>query len=94
MNLLLDKLPGKLKTGLPPTGASNSTQARAYGPITFQRYEGTWNGQELTLEVWPIRDAAGTGIENIVEVSFKTDDAATVSGLRNQLLQLLQNKTG
>lgn len=93
LNMLLDKLPGKLKNWTSSNwGKQQLTQSRAYGPITFQRYEGTWNGQELTLEVWPIRNATGTGIENIVEVSFKTDDAVAVSGLRTQLLQLLDNK--
>ncbi|MBU5355148.1 hypothetical protein KQI74_22960 [Paenibacillus barcinonensis] len=93
LNLLLDKLPGKLKNWSASNwGKQQLTQARAYGPITFQRYEGTWNGQELTLEVWPIRNAAGTGTENVVEVSFKTADTSAVSGLRSQLMQLLQNK--
>lgn len=92
LNMLLDKLPGKLKNWSASNwGKQQLTQSRAYGPITFQRYEGTWNGQELTLEVWPIRNAAGTGTENIVEVSFKTDDAVVVSGLRTQLMQLLEN---
>ncbi|WP_342553842.1 hypothetical protein [Paenibacillus sp. FSL R7-0652] len=93
LNLLLDKLPGKLKNWSASNwGKQQLTKARAFGPITFQRYEGTWNGQELTLEVWPIRSVTGTGTENIVEVSFKTDDPAAVTGLRSQLLQLLQNK--
>lgn len=91
--MLLDKLPGKLKNSSSSNwGKQQLTQSRAYGPVTFQRYEGTWNGQELTLEVWPIRNAAGTGIENIVEISFKTEDAVAVSGLRTQLLQILDNK--
>lgn len=93
LNMLLDKLPGKLKNWSSSNwGKQQLTQSRAYGPVTFQRYEGTWNGQELTLEVWPIRNAAGTGVENIVEISFKTTDTTTVSGLRTQLMQVLQNK--
>jgi hypothetical protein len=93
LNMLLDKLPGKLKNWSSSNwGKQQLTQSRAYGPVTFQRYEGTWNGQELTLEVWPIRNAAGTGVENIVEISFKTTDTSAVSGLRTQLMQVLQNK--
>ncbi|MDK8192802.1 CYTH domain-containing protein [Paenibacillus sp. UMB7766-LJ446] len=93
LNMLLDKLPGKLKNWSSSNwGKQQLTQSRAYGPVTFQRYEGTWNGQELTLEVWPIRNAAGTGVENIVEISFKTTDTSSVSGLRTQLMQVLQNK--
>ncbi|OPG97137.1 hypothetical protein B2I21_17295 [Chryseobacterium mucoviscidosis] len=93
LTMLLDKLPGKLKNWSSSNwGKQQLTQSRAYGPVTFQRYEGTWNGQELTLEVWPIRNAAGTGVENIVEISFKTTDTSAVSGLRTQLMQVLQNK--
>lgn len=93
LKMLLDKLPGKLnKWSSANWGKQKLTDSRVYGPVTFQRYKGTWNGQEMTLEVWPIRDAAGTGVENIVEVSFKTDNASTVSGLRDQLMQVLENK--
>jgi hypothetical protein len=93
LSMLLDKLPGKLKNWSSSNwGKQQLTASRAYGPVTFQRYEGTWNGQELTLEVWPIRNAAGTGVENIVEISFKTTDTAAVSGLRTQLMQVLENK--
>ncbi|WDQ33978.1 CYTH domain-containing protein [Paenibacillus marchantiae] len=93
LSMLLDKLPGKLKNWSSSNwGKQQLTASRAYGPITFQRYEGTWNGQELTLEVWPIRNAAGTGVENIVEISFKTADSTAVSGLRTQLMQVLANK--
>lgn len=93
LSMLLDKLPGKLKNWPSSNwGKQQLTASRAYGPVTFQRYEGTWNGQELTLEVWPIRNAAGTGVENIVEISFKTADSTEVSGLRTQLMQVLANK--
>ncbi|WP_433922365.1 CYTH domain-containing protein [Paenibacillus taichungensis] len=93
LSMLLDKLPGKLKNWSASNwGKQQLTASRAYGPVTFQRYEGTWNGQELTLEVWPIRNAAGTGVENIVEISFKTADSTAVSGLRTQLMQVLENK--
>ncbi|WP_338541340.1 CYTH domain-containing protein [Paenibacillus tundrae] len=93
LKLLLDKLPGKLnKWSSSNWGKQKLTDSRVYGPVTFQRYKGTWNGQEMSLEVWPIRDAAGTGVENIVEVSFKTDNASTVSDLRNQFMQVLEDK--
>ncbi|WP_336783880.1 CYTH domain-containing protein [Paenibacillus illinoisensis] len=92
LDMLLDKLPGKLKNWSSSNwGKQTLSQSRAHGPVTFQRYEGTWNGQELTLEVWPIRNADGAGFENLVEVSFKTEDDAAVSGLRTELLQVLES---
>ncbi|MBY0215884.1 CYTH domain-containing protein [Paenibacillus illinoisensis] len=92
LDMLLDKLPGKLKNWSSSNwGKQTLSQSRAHGPVTFQRYAGTWNGQELSFEVWPIRNADGTGFENLVEVSFKTEDAAAVSGLRTELLQVLES---
>ncbi|WP_375373901.1 hypothetical protein [Paenibacillus sp. S150] len=93
LELLLDKLPGKLKNWSSSNwGKQKLTASRAHGPLTFERYEGTWNGQELTLEVWPVRDGAGTGIQNIVEISFKTASISTASGVRSELMSLLKAK--
>lgn len=93
LELLLDKLPGKLKNWTSSNwGKKKLTASRAYGPLTFERYGGSWNGQEITFEVWPVRDESGTGIENIVEISFKTSNTSTVSELRTELMNLLNAK--
>ncbi|MEK4851668.1 hypothetical protein NST04_17615 [Paenibacillus sp. FSL H7-0756] len=90
LELLLDKLPGKLKNWSASNwGKQKLAASRAHGPLTFERYTGTWNNQEITLEVWPVRDEAGTGIQNIVEISFKTADSTSVAGLRAGLMSLL-----
>ncbi|MFD2878716.1 hypothetical protein ACFTAO_26315 [Paenibacillus rhizoplanae] len=36
-----------------------------------------------------MRDEAGSGIQNIVEISFKTADSTSVTGLRTGLMSLL-----
>ncbi|MDP4095726.1 hypothetical protein OIN60_02840 [Paenibacillus sp. P96] len=88
--LLLDKLPGKLeKWSSKEWGKQKLSQSRIYGPLTFYRYEGNWEDQELTLEVWPIRNSEGTGIENLIEISFKTDDRETATRLRSKLMDTL-----
>lgn len=93
LEMLLDKLPGKLKNWSSSNwGKKKLNDSRAYGPLTFDRYKGTWNGQEITLEVWPVRNEAGTGIEPIVEVSFKTDDPATAADMRYELLDELDTQ--
>ncbi|WP_244235326.1 hypothetical protein [Paenibacillus lautus] len=90
--LLLDKLPGKLnKWSAPNWGQQQLSLSRIHGPLTFQRYEGSWNGQKMSLEVWPIRTADGTGNENLIEISFKTDDVSTASQLRSQLMDTLES---
>lgn len=90
--LLLDKLPGKLKKwSSPDWGQQKLSQSRIHGPLTFYRYEGTWRGQKMSLEVWPIRNAAGTGTENVIEISFKTVNASVASQLRSQLMDTLES---
>lgn len=63
-----------------------------YGPVLTKRSVGTWNGVELDIEVWPIENSSGTGIEYIVEASFKTDNYTFASDGRNQLITLFQNE--
>ncbi|GFP58654.1 hypothetical protein TASIC1_0011002100 [Trichoderma asperellum] len=64
-----------------------------YGPVLTKRSIGTWNGVELDIEVWPIENSSGTGIEYIVEASFKTDNYTFASTGRDQLITLLQNES-
>ncbi|OIB01599.1 hypothetical protein AK95_29740 [Paenibacillus sp. LC231] len=90
--LLLDKLPGKLKKWSSPNwGEQKLSQSRIHGPLTFYRYEGSWNGQKMSLEVWPIRNADGTGTENLIEISFKTSDVSVASQLRSELMDTLES---
>ncbi|WP_430108617.1 hypothetical protein [Paenibacillus lautus] len=90
--LLLDKLPGKLKKWSSPNwGQQKLSQSRIHGPLTFYRYEGSWKGQKMSLEVWPIRNADGTGTENLIEISFKTSDVSVASQLRSELINTLES---
>ncbi|MFB5762876.1 hypothetical protein [Paenibacillus medicaginis] len=90
LELLLDKPPGKLeKWSSKGWGEEKLSQSRVHGPLTFYRYEGNWEGQELTLEVWPIRNSQGTGTENLIEASFKTDDQEIATQLRSKLMNTL-----
>ncbi|KAM0257088.1 hypothetical protein ACHAQJ_004552 [Trichoderma viride] len=63
-----------------------------YGPVLTKRSIGAWSGVELDIEVWPIENSSGTGIEYIVEASFKTSNYTFASTGRNQLISLLQNE--
>jgi len=48
----------------------------------------------LTTEfrVWPLKNAAGTGTEYIVEASFKTTSRTTASTKHDELTTFLQGK--
>lgn len=93
LELLLENLPGKLdKTNGTGWGTAQLQQSYAHGPITATRYNGTFEGLETSIELWPIKNADGSGIENNVEISFKTDNYQTAASTRADLLNLLQNK--
>lgn len=91
--LLLDNLPGKLKDWSASNWGKTQLQlARAYGPVLTSKYEGSWNGLEVDVEIWPIRNAAGTGIEPLVEISFKTTNYNNASTNRTALINSLNDK--
>lgn len=62
-----------------------------YGPVLTKRSVGTWNGVELDIEIWPIENSEGTGIDYLVEASFKTSNYTFASTGRDQLTDLLQD---
>ncbi|MEI0737265.1 hypothetical protein VQ056_12330 [Paenibacillus sp. JTLBN-2024] len=64
----------------------------AHGPVSASRYTGIFDGLETDIELWPIVGADGSGTENIVEISFKTDDYQTAASERAKLMKLLEDK--
>lgn len=73
-------------------GTDTLKSAVIYGPVLTKRSVGTWSGVELDIEIWPIENSSGTGIEYIVEASFKTDNYTFASTGRDQLMDLLQDE--
>lgn len=73
-------------------GASQINASKIYGPVYFQRYTGEFEGEELAIEIWHVRNEAGTGMEYLVEASFKAEDFTTASEKRANLIQLLDTK--
>jgi hypothetical protein len=60
-------------------GTDQLSVSRLYGPILAKRSIGIWSSMQIYIEVWPIKDAVGTGTEYIVEASFKTTSRTTAS---------------
>jgi hypothetical protein len=73
-------------------GTTVLASARIYGPVLAKRSTGTWNGVKLYIEVWPIKAASGSGIDYLVEASFKTDDRTDASTKHDQLVTFLQDQ--
>jgi hypothetical protein len=91
--MMISEAPGKFEDWLYNNwGTDMLSDSRIYGPVLAKRSTGTWSGVELNIEVWPILDAAGTGIEYIVEASFKTISRSTASSKHDQLITFLQSK--
>jgi len=91
--MLIDEAPDKFNDWLSSDwGTTQLGNSRIYGPILAKRSIGTWNSLELYIEVWPIKNAAGTGTEYIVEASFKTTSRTTASSQHDALITFLQTK--
>lgn len=87
--MLIEKAPERFTTEVDPAFLA---QARIYGPIIAERFAGTFDGDDLDIEVWPIRDVAGTGFEYIVEASFKVRKYPKAEKRRKELKELLEKK--
>jgi hypothetical protein len=92
------ELPGKkdsramLIANAPPRFPDSLAVSRIYGPVLAKRSIGKWSELKLYIEVWPIKDAAGTGIEYIVESSFKTKERETASSKHDELMAFLEDR--
>ncbi|EPS40493.1 hypothetical protein H072_5643 [Dactylellina haptotyla CBS 200.50] len=90
---LIDEAPDKFDDWVSNNwGTTALASARIFGPVLAKRSIGTWSGLQLYIEVWPIKDAAGTGIEYIVEASIKTTSRTTASTKQADLIALLTVK--
>lgn len=92
LEMLVDNIPGKLdKTNSNGWGTDTLEQSYAHGPIQVSKYTGTFEDLETDIELWPIVTEDGTGTENVIEISFKTDDYETAAASRADLLELLES---
>ncbi|MCL9659139.1 hypothetical protein L2089_00450 [Paenibacillus hunanensis] len=91
LEMVIDKIPGKLENWKSTKwGKDQLKNSRVYGPVMASKYEGSWNGLDIDVEVWPIRNASGTGTEPVIEISFKADSYSDAASNRQQLMQALQ----
>ncbi|MBJ7312660.1 hypothetical protein ACFOLJ_21205 [Rugamonas sp. CCM 8940] len=89
-SLLKKNIPGKMNNWLSNGWGGNALDtSRKYGPVLAKRSVGSWSGLKLYIEVWPIRNAAGSGIDYVVEASFKTTSESVASAKHDELQAFL-----
>ncbi|MFI2301182.1 hypothetical protein ACH5AL_20380 [Actinacidiphila glaucinigra] len=91
-NWLVNDIPGKLDDWRYDNWGSDTLKAsRVHGPVTSQVWSGAWEASDdAGIEVLPVRNAAGTGTEYIVELSFKTDDYADAARLHSDAIAVAE----
>jgi hypothetical protein len=90
--MLIDEAPDKFDNfKFNKWGTKAIAVSRIFGPVLFSRFIGSWKGMPLYIEVWPLLNSEGTGIEYIVEASFKTKDRATASTEQKELAAYLES---
>ncbi|KAH6871313.1 hypothetical protein B0T10DRAFT_533572 [Thelonectria olida] len=91
--ILVDKAPVKFDNWMHDKwGTGALAESRIFGLVPAKSSIGTWEGMRLYIEVWPIRNRAHTGIDYLVEASFKTKNRTTASTKHGSLISYLQDK--
>lgn len=91
-NMLINEAPAKFDNSISDNwGTKALAESRIFGPILVKRFIGSWNKIPLYLEIWPLRNLDGTGIDYIVEASFKTKDRDIASDERTNLTANLES---
>jgi len=87
--MAIEMLPGKLEKAIPSivTILENS---HFYGPVKGVRYIGVFMEAKLEIEVWQINNAAKTGFEYIVDLSFKAGDLELTNAKHEALRSFLE----
>lgn len=93
ISLLKKNIPGKMDNWLYSAwGSKQLENGRIYGPVSAKRSIGSFNGNKLYIEVWPIKSSSGNGTEYLVEASFKAATQTQAASLRTQLFNYLNNR--
>ena len=71
-------------------GTDTLDSCRGYGIVKPIRYTGVFNGTEIDIEVWEILKEDHSGVEPVVEISFKTDDFEEAEIKRAELKDALE----
>jgi hypothetical protein len=92
--LASNEMPGKLRRFRSDGWAKGILSgARIYGPVEGRRWSGRHLDDDISIEVWTLPGACGTGTERIVEVSFKKKQRSDKAvEKREALLELLDQK--
>jgi hypothetical protein len=92
-SLAVREIPGKLDRVKSPGWARQLlAKAHPFGPVLGKRWEGDWQGPELSFEVWMIRTQGGAGFEPVVELSFKEKTQADAEGFREKLMAFVRDQ--
>lgn len=91
--ILIKKAPKEFKNWVCSNwGIEALKSSRVFGPVLAKRSIGKWEGKKLFIEIWPLRNEAGTGIEYLVEASFKGKTHNEASEMRQKLVTYLEDK--
>lgn len=72
-------------------GTETLKRSREYGPVTARVWFGRWNDIQVLVEVLPLKQANGTGMELTTELSFEADEHSAPS-LRNKAMHDLESR--
>ena len=90
--MLIKGAPSKSKDWKKHRGTEALGASRIYEPVLARRSTGRWGELKVYIEVWPIRDEAGTGIQHVVEASFKAKKQSKAADKQAGLVKFLTER--
>lgn len=92
-DMLLRAAPDKFNNAESDNWGTDALRAsRIFGPVFVKRSTGKWEEKKVFIEVWPIRNDTNTGMEYLVEASFKTKRHEEATELRQKFVTYLEGK--
>lgn len=93
VRLGVSNCPGKLQDWSGKNWGTDTLQSsRVHGPVTSTVWSGSYDGEDASLEVLPVRSSDGSGTERVVEFSVKVGDRATAADVRSDAIALADSR--
>ncbi|KAJ3455567.1 hypothetical protein MRS44_017049 [Fusarium solani] len=91
--MLIDEAPDKFDNWRGSRwGTGALAESRIFGPVRAKRSIGKWEEMRVYIEVWPLLNSEGTGIDYLVEASFKTESRTAASEMHDSFISHLKDK--
>ena len=73
-------------------GTEAAGRVRKAGPLKYTRFEGTYIGKDVKLEIWPVKGADGDEDSYIVELSYESKTVSDAAAAKAAITEALDKE--